>query len=55
MPPSSKNRFSKNMFLLHYTAFGRVWYAAKYSHRVLEQFAHTVGKSFVLLKSRSVN
>ena len=40
---------------MHYTAFGRVWYGAKYSHRVWERFAHTFEKSFFLLKSRSVN
>ena len=36
-------------------ALGRVWYGAKYSHRVWERFAHTFEKSFFSLKSRSVN
>ena len=40
---------------MDYTAFERVWYGAKYSHRVWEQFAHTFEKSFFLLNSRSVN
>ena len=47
-------RFSEQIDFLHYTAFGRVWYGAKYSHRVWEQFAHTFLKYF-LLNSRSVN
>ena len=36
--------FSEKKDFLHYTAFGRVWYGAKYSHRVWEQFAHTFEK-----------
>ena len=48
-------RWLKKLDFLHYTAFGRVWYGAKYSHRVWEQFAHTFEKYFVLLKPRSVN
>ena len=47
-------RKKKNDFF-DYTAFGRVWYGAKYSHRVWEQFAHTFEKYFFLLKSISVN
>ena len=31
-------------------AVGMVWYGAKYSHGVWEQFAHTFGTSVVLLK-----
>ena len=34
----------------HYMALGMVWYGAKYSHGVWEQFAHTFGKSDFLLK-----
>ena len=37
-------RWLKNIDFLHYTAFGRVWYGAKYSRRVWEQFAHTFEK-----------
>ena len=47
-----KSIFSKK---LHYTAFGKVWYGAKYSHRVWQQFANTLEKQYFLLKSRSVN
>ena len=48
-------RFSEKIDFLDYTALGRVWCGAKYSHRVWEQFAHTFEKSYFLLKSRSVN
>ena len=37
-------RFSEKNVVFDYTAFGRVWYGAKYSHRVWEQFAHTFEK-----------
>ena len=30
---------------LHYMGLGRVWYGAKYSHKVWVQFAHTFQKS----------
>ena len=35
---------AKKIFFLDYTAFGRVCYGAKYSHRVWEPFAHTFEK-----------
>ena len=38
-------RFSEENDFLEYTALGRVWYGAKYSQGVLEQFAHTFEKS----------
>ena len=47
--------FSEKNDFCDYTGFGSVWYGAKYSHRVWEQFAHTFEKSYFLLKSRSVN
>ena len=37
-------RFPEKNDFFDYTAFGRVWYGAKYSHRVWEQFAHTFEK-----------
>ena len=37
-------RFSEKIDFLDYTAFGRVWYGAKYSHGVWEQFARTFEK-----------
>ena len=51
----NNGRFSEKNGLLHYTAFGSVWYGAKYSHRAWEQFAHTFEKTYVWLKLRSVN
>ena len=35
---------------MHYTAFGRIWYGAEYSHRVWEEFAHTFEKSYFFAK-----
>ena len=37
-------RLAEKVVFLHYTAFGKVWYGAKYSHRVWEQFARTFEK-----------
>ena len=37
-------RFSEKIDFGDYMAFGKVWYGAKYSHRVWEQFAHTFEK-----------
>ena len=34
----------KNIDFEHYMALGMVWYGAKYSHGVWEQFAHTFEK-----------
>ena len=48
-------RFSEKIYFFDYTAFGRVWYGAKYSHGVWEQFARTFEKYSFLLKPRSVN
>ena len=39
----------KNIDFGHYMALGMVWYGAKYSHGVWEQFAHTFDKSDFLL------
>ena len=38
--------FSEKINFFDYAAFGRVWYGAKYAHRVWEQFAHTFEKYF---------
>ena len=39
-------RLAKKIDVFDYTALGRVWYGAKYSHRVWGQFAHTFEKYF---------
>ena len=43
-------RFSGKNDFFDYMALGRVWYGAKYSHKMWEQFAHTFEKSDLWLK-----
>ena len=42
-------RYPPQIDFEHYMALGMVWYGAKYSHGVWEQFVHTFGKSVFLL------